>query len=152
MRSAAAALALVAVLFCSGCLVVGATVATVSAVAVTTVKTAGKVTVATVGATGRVAAAAVNSSGEMTALTVETAAKLARAGTVVVVDAGTGAVTQLPWQQGMQLYAATQAGASGVSFNAAKIFREGRTVAADLRQAGAAGQALHAGDVVELHR
>jgi hypothetical protein len=152
VRWAAAALALAAVLFCSGCLVVGATVAAVSAVTVTTVKTAGKVTVATVGATGRVAAAAVSSSGEVTALTVETAARLARAGAVVVVDAGTGAVTQLPWQQGMKLYAATQAGPDGVSFNTAKIFREGRAVAADLRQVRAAEQALHAGDVVELRR
>jgi len=152
VRWAAAALVLSSVLFCSGCLVVGATVAAVSAVTVTTVKTAGKVTVATVGATGRVASAAVSSSGEVTALTVETAAQLARAGAVVMVDAGTGAVTQMPWQQGMKLYAAAQAGPGGVSFNTARIFRDGRTVAADLRQARAAGQALRAGDVVELRR
>jgi len=92
VRLAAAALALIAVWFSGGCLVVGVTTAPVGAVT-TTVKTAGKVTVATVGATGRVAAAAVSSSVEANALTAETAAKLARAGAVVVVDSGTGAVT-----------------------------------------------------------
>jgi seryl-tRNA(Sec) selenium transferase len=149
---AVAALSLLTILFCSGCLVVGATVAAVGAVTVTTVKTAGKVTVATVGATGRVASAAISSSGEMTALTVETAAKLARAGAVVVVDAGSGVVTELPWRQGMQLYAATSAGPGGVSFNTARIFRDGWAVAADLRQARAAEQALRPGDVIELRR
>jgi len=152
VRRVGATLLLFSVLLCHGCLVVGASVAAVRAVAVTSVKTAGKVTVATVGATGRVAAAVVSTSGEMTALTVESAAKLARAGAVVVVGAGTGAVTELPWRPGMQLGAAVQAGNQGAGFRTAKIFRGGWAMAADLRRARAGEPALLAGDVVELRR
>jgi len=137
VRLAAALLGLSFVLTGSGCLVVGATVAAVGAVAVTTIKTASKVTVATVATTGRVAAAAMTSSGEMTALTMESAAKLARTGMVVVVDASNGATAELPWQRGMKLYAAARSGNLGGSFSTAKIFREGK---------------LRGGDVVELHR
>jgi hypothetical protein len=135
----------------SGCLVVGATVAALGAVTATSIKTAGKVTVATVSTTGRVAAAAVNSSGEVTALSLESAARLARAGMVVVVDASSGATVEMPWRQGLQLYSATAAGPGGV-FRAAKIFRAGRLIAADLKQPAGRQVALLSGDVVELHR
>ncbi len=113
MRLASATLGIFFVLAGSGCLLVGATVAAVGAVAATGVKTAGKVTVATVATTGRIAAAAVNSSGEMKDLSLDAAAKLARAGTVVVVDAASGTTTALPWQQGLQLYTAASAGSPG---------------------------------------
>ena len=126
MRFAAVLLAFYFVLAGSGCLVVGAAVAAVSAVAVTTVKTAGKVTAATVETTGRVASAAVSSSGEVTALTLESAAKLARTGMVVVVDGSSGATTALPWSQGMSLATATQATKAGAVAKAVKIFRDGR--------------------------
>jgi hypothetical protein len=151
VRLAAALLCVFFVTAGSGCLVVGATVAAVGAVAVTTVKTASKVTVATVETTGRVASAAITSSGETTALSMETAARLAKTGMVVVVDAGDGATRELPWQPGMKLYAAAGAGNWAGGFRTAKIFREGRTLAATL-QGPAAGPALQAGDVVELHR
>lgn len=151
MRWAAALLGLGLVCGGSGCLVVGATVAAVGAVTATSIKAAGKVTVATVSTTGRVAAAAVTSSGDVTALTMESAARLARAGMVVVVDASNGATLAMPWQQGMQLYAATAAGTGG-AFRAAKIFRAGRLIAADLKQPAGGQVALLAGDVVELHR
>ena len=152
MRIAPAVLGIFFILAGSGCLVVGATVAAVGAIAATTVKTAGTVTVATVQTTGRVASAAVTSSGEMTALSMETSAKLARAGMVVVVDATSGTTTVLPWQAGMKLYSATQAGSAGGVFRAAKIFRTGRMITADLRKAEAASQVLQSGDVMELHR
>lgn len=151
MRWAAALLGLFFALAGSGCLVVGATVATVGAVAATTVKTAGKVTLATVETTGRVASSAVSSSGEVTALTMESAAQLARAGKVVVVDAGSGATKELPWSQGLKLFAATKAANPAAVFSSAKIFRDGQTLAAALK-GPAAEQPLHAGDVVELHR
>ncbi len=152
MRLAAAFFALIFVLAGSGCIVVGATVAAVGAITATTIKTASKVTVATVQTTGRVASAAMTSSGEVTALSMESAAKLARNGMVVAVDASTGATAALPWQQGMQLYAATQADNLSGGFKAAKIFRAGRTIAADLKKAEAGRLALQAGDVVELRR
>ena len=151
MRIAAALLCLFFVLAGSGCLVIGATVAAVGAVTVATIKTASKVTVATVETTGRVASAAMTSSGEMSALSMESAAKLARTGMVVVVDASNGATAELPWQKGMKLYSAAQAGNLRGSFSAAKIFRDGKMLAAALK-GPAAEQPLRAGDVVELRR
>lgn len=151
MRVIAALLGLPFVLAGSGCLVVGATAAAVGAVAATTIKTASKVTVATVETTGRVASAAMTSSGEVTALSMESAAKLAKTGMVVVVDASSGATTELPWQQGMKLYAAAQSGNPAGHFSTAKIFRDGTMLAAALK-GRAAEQPLSAGDVVELHR
>lgn len=151
MRWLAAVCALGLLLNCCGCVAV-AVVSVASAIAVTTVKTTGKVAVATVATTGKVASAAVSSSGSVTALSIESAAKLARAGMVVAVDAGTGAIVQLPWRDGMQLYAATQSPGLGGNFKAAKIFRAGRAVTADLRKNGAAAIALHPRDVVELRR
>lgn len=150
MRVAAGALLILVLGTCSGCIVAGATIAAVGAVTAVSVKTASKVTVATVGTTGRLAAAAITSSGEVTALSLESAAKLARAGMVVAVDAGNGAVVELPWQEGMQLYQAAQSGQLSGSFNAAKIFRDGRMLSADLKKADTARQALRAGDVIEL--
>ena len=150
MRIAAALLCLFFILAGSGCLVVGAAVAAVGAVTVATIKTASKVTVATVETTGKVAAAAMTSSGEVTALSMESAARLARTG-MVVVDASNGATAELPWQQGMKLYAAAQAGSLRGSFSTAKIFRDGKMLATALK-GPAAEQPLRAGDVVELHR
>ena len=152
MRVAGALLALWAILVCSGCFVVGATVATVAAVTAVTVKTAAKVIVATVETTGKIATAAVTSSGDVTAMSMESAAKLARTGMVVVVDAGSGATVELPWQQGMQLYSAAQAGKFSGSFSAARIFRDGKLLSANLKQVHAGEQALRSGDVVELRR
>ncbi len=150
MRVAAAALLILVILTCSGCIVAGATIAAVGAVTAVSVKTASKVTVATVGTTGRLAAAAITSSGEVTALSLESAAKLARAGMVVAVDAGNGVVVEMPWQEGLQLYQAARSGQLNGSFNAAKIFRDGRMFTADLKKTDAARQALRAGDVIEL--
>jgi hypothetical protein len=147
----AALLSLTVLLQCSGCLAV-AVVSTASAVAIVAVKTTGKVAVAAVSTTGRVASAALTSSGEVTALTLESAAQLAKTGKVVMVDGGSGALVELPWKDGMKLYQAAQAGQFSGSFNAAKIFRNGRLLAADLKKvrAGATDPLLSAGDVVEL--
>ncbi len=152
MRFAGALLALFAILVCNGCIVVGATVATVAAVTAVTVKTVAKVTVATVETTGKFATATVTSSGEARTMSVESAVKLAKAGMVVVVEAGSGATAELPWRQGMQLYSAAQAGKFSGSFSAAKIFRDGKILSANLNQTRAAELALRSGDVVELRR
>lgn len=150
MRLAAGALLVLVILTGSGCLVAGATLAAIGAVTAVTVKTASKVTVATVGTTGRVAVAAITSSGEVTALTLESAAALARAGMVVVVDAGSGALVEMPWHESLQLYQAVQSGGLKGRFNAARIFRDGRFFSADLTKADVAHQALRPGDVIEL--
>lgn len=147
-------LALAAALSLSGCAVVVATGAAVTAVTVATVKTAGKVTAATVTTTGKVVSSAVTSSGDVASLSMESATKLARTGMVVAVDASSGAVTELPWQEGMRLYGAAQSGKFGAAYDAATIFRSGRRIGADLRRvrAGLEDHELKSGDVVELRR
>lgn len=145
---------LVALLGLSGCSVVVATGSAVAGVTAATVKTAGKVTVATVKTTGKIVASAVTSSGDVAAMSLETAAKLARTGAVVAVDAGTGVVTELPWQEGMRLYAATQHGQLAATYDAATVFRQGQRIGVDLRgvRTGASDFELRSGDVVELRR
>jgi len=147
-------LLLSALLALGGCAAVVATGAAVTAVTVATVKTAGKVTAATVTTTGKVVASAVTSSGDVASLSMESAAKLARAGMVVAVDAGSGTVTELPWEQGMRLYTTAQSGKFGAVYDAATIFRGGRRIGADLRRvrAGLEDHELKSGDVLELRR
>jgi hypothetical protein len=147
-------LALAALLGLSGCAVVVATGAAVTAVTVASVKTAGKVTAATVTTTGKVVTSAVTSSGDVASLSMESAAKLARTGMVVAVDSGSGAVTELPWQEGMRLYSATRSGQLGGLYDAATIFRSGKRIGADLRRvrAGLEDHELKSGDVLELRR
>lgn len=154
MRFAAAVVTTIVVSINSGCAVVVATGVAVGAVATATVKTAGKVTAATVTTTGRVASAALTSSGEVTALSMESAAKLAKTGMVVLVDGSSGAVTELPWREGLQLYAAVQSGQPEASYKSAKIFRAGRQLAANLQSAreGGGDLSLLPRDVIELKR
>ncbi|MBI5423171.1 MAG: hypothetical protein HZA32_03735 [Opitutae bacterium] len=145
---------LLAALALSGCSVVVATGVAVATVTAATVKTAGKVTVATVTTTGKVVSSAVTSSGDVASMSMESAAKLARTGMVVAVDASSGTVTELPWQEGMRLYTTAQSGRLGKAYDAATIFRGSKRIAADLRRvrAGLEDHELKSGDVVELRR
>lgn len=138
----------------SGCSVIVATAVVASSVAAATVTTVGKVTVATVKTSGKVVSSAVTSSGDMASLSMESAAKLARVGAVVAVDASSGVVTELPWQEGMRLYAAAQNGKIGATFKTAKIFSGGKAITSDLRRvrAGLEDQRLRSGDVIELRK
>lgn len=152
MRSVALGLLLLQAALGGGCVVVVATAGVVGTVAATTVKTAGKVTVTTVKTTGRVASAAISSGGEVTALTLESAATLARTGKVVVVDGGSGAVMEMPWQDGLRLYSALQTGGLPAAADTAKIFRAGRVFNADLKEVRKkkTDYPLFSGDVIEL--
>lgn len=150
MRLAAGLLLAVAVLLGNGCVVVVATVASAAAITATSVKTATKVTTATVATTGKVAAAAITSSGDVAALSMESAARLARVGMVVLVDGGSGAVVELPWREGLELYRATQEGNLRAGFKAARIFRGNKVINAALKKATDGRVALQSGDVVEL--
>jgi hypothetical protein len=153
VRRTVAAILLGHVLLTGGCLVV-TTATVVGEVASTAVTTAGKVTVATVRTSGRLAASAVSSSGEVVALSLESAARLARTGAVVAVDAGSGAVAELPWQEGMRLSLAAQNGQLSGGYRTARIFRRDHVIPANLPVPGRNGadQLLFSGDVVELHR
>ena len=152
MRLAAAGILLAIALLAEGCVLVVATASAATDVAATAVTTAGKVTVATVKTGGKIAVSTVSSSGDMTALTIESAARLSRTGMVVAVDAGTGAVSEIPWRDGMRLAQVMQAGRLGGTFRAARIFRHGAVTAADLASKRSAGAdwPLWPGDVVEF--
>jgi hypothetical protein len=152
MRRAVFFLGAGAAVFFSGCSIIGATAGAVGTVASTSIKAAGTVVGATVKTTGRVVGAAVSSSGEVTAGGLESAAKLAKTGMVVAVDAGSGAITEMPWQQGMELAMAAQGGKFDATFNTAKIYRQGRVITADMEdvRSGAQKLALQSGDVVEF--
>lgn len=154
MRPAAALILLLSLGAASGCTVVVATAGAVGLVAATSVKTAGKVTATTVKTTGRVATAALSSGGEVSALTLESAARLARTGMVVLVDVQSGAVTELPWREGLQLSAAVQAGHPGAQFARAVVFRSGRRLTADLAAVHSQSPrlGLQSRDVIELQR
>ena len=140
------------VLLLAGCSVVGAAASGVASIASTSIKAAATVTTATVKTTGRVVGAAVSSGGEVTATGMESAAKLAKTGMVVAVDAGSGAITEMPWQEGMELAMAAQSGKFDAAFNTAKIYRQGRVITADMAavRSGAQKLALKSGDVVEF--
>jgi hypothetical protein len=69
---------------------------------------------------------------------------------VVLVDGGSGAVVELPWRQGLELYRATQEGNLRAGFKAARIFRGNKVINAALKKATDGKVALHSGDVVEL--
>jgi hypothetical protein len=155
MRRIAAVLLMAAAgLLAQGCVLVVATAAGAAALTATAVKTTTKVTTATVAATGRVTAAAITSSGEVTALTIESAARLAKAGMVVLVDAGAGTIAEVPWSEGLELHGALQASHLRAAIKAVRIFRDGRMISRRLRsrQTVGRGPQLAAGDVVELLR
>ena len=149
MRFAAGTL-LLTTLVLSGCSLVTATVVGTTAVATTAVKTTAKVTTATATATGKVAAAAITSSGDVAALTMESATSLARTGMVVLVDGGSGAVTELPWKEGLELYQAARSGSLREGLKAARIFRERKVIKAAFKKAADRKLRLNSGDVVEL--
>ena len=144
-------------LTCSGCLAV-ATVAAVGALVVSNTKPAGRTagTSAVTPSRPAVLAAPASTPAEPAVVKAEpvsskgeASAGWSRPGMVVVVDGDSGTATNLTWQEGMKLAAATATGKSG-SFSTAKIFRGTRVLPADLRQDWTVDLALFSGDVVEL--
>lgn len=133
----------------SGCAVVVTTAVVAGTVVATSVKTAGTVTSTTIKATGRVVTSSVGATGEVTALSVESAARLARAGAVVAVDAGTGAVTPVDWEEGLTLPALAGRTAGKGRYREARVFRQGRVRAVQIGR-NARAEGLAAGDVVEF--
>ncbi len=140
MRAAVTVVVLCAVLCCNGCIMAGATVAAIGAIVAVKMKPP--------------AQAAEPAGNPGSGLSRESAANLARAGLVVVVDAGTGTKSELTWQEGMGLAAAAQPGNFNGGFSTARIFRGGRMITAAVPGAGNSvpDLPLRAGDVVELRR
>jgi phosphohistidine swiveling domain-containing protein len=133
-----------------GCLVF--TVAkTAGDVTTSVVKTTGSVAVATVQTGGTVAASVVRTGVGVAVSGVQTAASLAKAGAVVVLDSGSGAVWEMPWTRGMPMSmaigAATKAGVQVIS---GKLVRKSKELA--IPQDRWAKTYLEAGDVVVVDK
>jgi hypothetical protein len=140
-------------LLCSGCLLVHAVTTPVD-LAATTVVAAGRTAGAVVSTTGKVAAATVNAGGSvLTAAAdgVDSAARLARAGTVTFVDAASGTVTRVPWQPGLTLAGAGEQAKIRAYEHAIAIVRAGRLVYS-VSQKPDTSVALADGDVVRVER
>lgn len=135
----------------SGCLLVRAVTTPVD-LAATTVVAAGKTAGAVVSTTGKVAAATVNAGGSvLTAAAdgVDSAARLARAGTVTFVDASSGAITRVPWQPGLTLAGAGVQAKIQAYEHAVAIVRAGQLVYS-VSQKPDTSVALADGDVVRF--
>ncbi|HWA10780.1 MAG TPA: hypothetical protein VG838_15165 [Opitutaceae bacterium] len=132
----------------AGCLVYQAVTTPVN-LAATTVVAAGRTAGAVVSTTGKVASAAVSSSGSVAADTLEGAAKLAHAGMVTFVDASTGTVVRVPWQEGMTLAGAADAAKVRTAQQSLAILRSGLVVYAATKNPDVTVP-VSAGDVVRL--
>lgn len=130
-------------IFVSGCTVFKVAAAPVKVVA-STVVVAGEATSAVVTTTGKVAVAAVKTTGSLAGEGLQVVAKLGRAGTVTFVDAASGTVVRVPWQEGLTLVRGGEAAKVRLTGRAITLVREGRAVAAD------EAATLHSGDVVRI--
>ena len=128
-----------------GCLMTKVVTAPVK-LAATTVVVAGETAGAVVKTTGKVAVGAVRATGSVADGGITAAAKLARAGMVTFVDVATGAVTRVPWQQGLTLAGGAQAAKVQVATQAVQVIRAGRMAYALAQAKGP----LASGDVVRV--
>lgn len=130
-----------------GCLMTKVVTAPVK-LAATTVVVVGETAGAVVKTTGKVAVGAVRATGTVADGGITVAAKLARAGMVTFVDVATGAVTRVPWHQGLTLAGGAQAAQVRVAAQAVQVIRAGR-LAYSLAQAKGP-LPLASGDVVRV--
>ncbi len=110
------------------------------------ITTGGKVVGATVSGGTTVAKAAVTTTGSV-------AGSMAKTAFVTVVDSATGTTRQIPWIEGMKLYAATKTGEASAALKAIQILRGSQIIAAtDTNKLAAStpGPLLQPGDVITL--
>jgi hypothetical protein len=129
----------------SGCLLVRA-VTTPVKVAATAVVAAGDASVAVISTTADVTTRVVRATGSAAGSGVDSAAQLAKAGTVTFVDAATGRVERIPWRKDLTLAAGAASAKVRLGTHAVEVIRGGKiaiTAARDLLP-------LLSGDVVRL--
>jgi len=131
----------------SGCLATKVVTLPVK-LAATTVVVAGETAGTVVKTTGKVAASAVRATGAVADGGITAAAKLARAGMVTFVDVATGAVTRVPWSQGLTLAGGADAAKVRVAARAVQVIRAGKLAYALANAKGPLP--LAAGDVVRV--
>ncbi|PAW83578.1 MAG: hypothetical protein B9S33_13575 [Pedosphaera sp. Tous-C6FEB] len=114
--------------------------------ATTAITSGGKVAGATVSGGATVAKSVVTTTGSVVG-------SLAKTAFVTVVDSATGTARQIPWTEGMKLYAATKAGEANAARQVIQVLRGSRVVAAtDTAKltARAPGPELKPGDIIRL--
>jgi hypothetical protein len=117
--------------------------------AATTPPVAGETAGAVVTNTGKLAVSAANATGSVGSGGLDAAAKLAQVGMVTFVDASTGTVVRVPWQEGITLAGAGDAAKVDVARRAIDVLRAGKVIYSASR-GGSGGTALASGDVVRL--
>lgn len=142
------AFALLACATQGGCLVYKAVTVPVK-LAATTVIVAGETAGAVVSSTGKLAVSAVNATGNLGSGGIDAAARLAQAGMVTFVDASTGTIVRVPWQEGLTLASAGNAAKVELAKRAINVLRAGKVIYSASKLSGE-GAPLASGDVVRL--
>lgn len=137
-----------------GCSTASKTVSTTGKVALGTVKTAGAVAGKTVTTTGKVAGTAVSATGTVVKATAGGAAGIVKTAFVTFKDTATGMVKQVPWVEGMKVYAAGKTAQVDMSLKAFQIMRGSQVIKSDWGKikSGAPEPELRPGDVIEVGR
>lgn len=110
------------------------------------ITTGGQVAGATVSGGASVAKSIITTTGSV-------AGSIAKTAFVTVVDSATGTTRQIPWIEGMKLYAATKTGEANAALKAIEILRGSRVIAAtDTAKlaANTQGPLLQPGDIITL--
>ena len=112
---------------------------------------AAKTTVATVKTTGKVAYATGKTVVQTTG---EVAATVIKSGFVTVKDTATGVSKQIPWTEGMKLYAASKTAEFDAGIKALQVLRGAQLFQSDWAsvKSGRGDIALQSGDVVKVVR
>lgn len=130
----------------TGTKVVTTTGKLVGKTATTAITTGGKVVGATVSGGATVAKTVVTTTGSV-------AGSIAKTAFVTVVDSATGTAQQIPWIEGMKLYAATKTGEANTALKAIQVLRGNQVITATNTARLAAntpGPLLQPGDVITL--
>ncbi len=119
---------------------------------VSTVTTTGKVVGTTVTTTGKVAGTVATTTGTVAKAGVKGAASLVKTGMVTFKDVASGTVKQVPWVEGVKLYAASKTAQVDMYLKAFQIFRGAQVIKSDWSKikSGTPEPELHAGDVIEI--
>ena len=126
----------------------------------TAVSTTGSVLTKTITTTGSLAGKTAVVAGKVATATATTtvkagvgaAAGIAKTAVVTFVDSATGVAKQLPYIEGMKLYAASKTAEVDLALKSIQILRGAQTIRADAKalQAGKSDLVLQPGDVIRL--
>jgi hypothetical protein len=143
VRAAARLLVASAGILSGGCTVFKVAAAPVK-VAASTVVMVGETAGAVVTTTGRVTVAAVRTTGTLAGAGLDAVARLGQSGSVTFVDAASGTLVRVPWEEGLTLARGGAAAKMRLAGRAVQVVRAGQVVTPE------AGATLRSGDVVRV--